>query len=97
MTMTINCEPTLLLARLFSPNFAKTVRLKNGRVTVTDGPYAETEEQIGELVLEARDLDRAVHLVLQHPGLKFSPWEIHPARDLNAMVEESKRRRGKDA
>ena len=78
------------------PNSAKTVRLKNGKVIVTDGPYAETKEQIGGiLVLEARDLDHAVQLVSQHPGLKFGPWEIRPAGDLNAMVEESKRRRGK--
>jgi hypothetical protein len=64
--MTIKCEPTgtLLGEALQPPNSAKTVRLKNGKVTVTDGPYAETKEQIGELVLEVRDLDRAVHLVL---------------------------------
>ena len=80
------------------PKSAKTVCLKNGKVMVTDGPYAETREQIGGiLVLEARDLDHAVRLVSQHPGLKFGPWEICPAGDLNAMVEESKRRRGKNA
>ena len=80
------------------PNSAKTVRLKNGKVIVTDGPYAETKEQIGGiLVLEARDLDHAVQLVSQHPGLKFGPWEIRHAGDLNAMVEESKRRRGNHA
>jgi hypothetical protein len=80
------------------PNSAKTVRLKNGKVIVTDGPYAETKEQIGGIVvLEARDLDHAVQLVSQHPGLKFGPWEIRPAGDLNAMVEESGRRRGKHA
>ena len=77
------------------PHSAKTLRLKDSKVTVTDGPYAETREQIGGiLVLEARDLDDAVRLIGQHPGLKFGPWEIRPAGDLNAMVEESKRRRG---
>lgn len=80
------------------PHSAKTVRLKNGKVMITDGPYAETREQIGGiLVLEARDLHHAIQLVSQHPGLKFGPWEIRPAGDLNAMVEESKRRRGKVA
>ena len=80
------------------PNSAKTVRLKNGKVIITDGPYAETKEQIGGiLVLEACDLDHALQLVSQHPGLKFGPWEIRPAGDLNVMVEESRRRRGKDA
>jgi len=97
--MTINCEPTgtmLFGEALQPPNSAKTVRLKNGKVIITDGPYAETEEQIGGiLVLEACDLDHALQLVSHHPGLKFGPWEIRPAGDLNAMVEESKRRRGK--
>ena len=80
------------------PKAAKTVRLKNGKIMVTDGPYAETKEQIGGiLVLEARDLDHAVLLVSQHPGLKFGPWEIRAAGDLNAMVAESRRRRGKNA
>ena len=80
------------------PSSAKTVHLKNGNVMITDGPYAETKEQIaGILVLETCDLDHALQLVSQHPGLKFGPWEIRPAGDLNAMVEESKRRRGKDA
>jgi hypothetical protein len=51
------------------PNSAKTVRLKNGKVIVTDGPYAETKEQIGGiLVVEARDLDDAVQLVSRHQG-----------------------------
>ena len=79
------------------PVSAKTVYLNNGKVTVTDGPYAETKEQIGGiLVLEARNLDQAIRLISQHPGLKLGPWEIRPAGDLNAMAEESKRRRGKE-
>ena len=78
------------------PDSAKTVWLNNGKALVTDGPYAETKEQIGGiLVLEARDLDHAVQLVSQHPGLKFGPWEIRPAGDLTAMIEESRRRREK--
>jgi len=57
----------------------------------------ETKEQIGALlVLEAGDLDHAVQLISPHPGLKFGPWEVRPAGDLNAMVEESKRRPGMD-
>jgi hypothetical protein len=79
---------------LHPPNSAKTLRLKNGKVLVTDGPYAETREQIGGiLVLEARDFDHAVQLISQHPGMKYGPWEIRPAGDLNALIEESKRRR----
>jgi hypothetical protein len=76
------------------PSSARTLRLKSGKAVVSDGPYAETKEQIGGiLVLEARDMDHAVQLISQHPGLAFGPWEIRPAGDLNAMVEQSRRRR----
>ena len=50
---------------------ATTLRWKNGKVSVTDGPYAETKEQLGGiLVLEARDLNHAIQVMSNHPGLK---------------------------
>lgn len=74
----------------------RTLRWKSGTVSVTDGPYAETKEQIGGiLVLEARDLDHAIQLISRHPGVKYGSWEIRPAADLSQMVLESERRRGK--
>ncbi|MGZ5093905.1 MAG: YciI family protein [Burkholderiales bacterium] len=73
---------------------AVTLRSKGGKVTVTDGPYAETKEQIGGiLILEARDLDHAVELMSKHPGVRVGPFEIRPAADLNEMIRESERRR----
>jgi hypothetical protein len=76
---------------------AKTLRWKEGKVVVTDGPYAETKEQIGGiLVLEPRDLSHAVELMAKHPGVKFGPFEIRPAADLTEMVKESEKRRGKN-
>ena len=73
---------------------AVTLRSKDGKVTVTDGPYAETKEQIGGiLILEARDLDHAVELMSKHPGVRVGPFEIRPAADLNEMIRESERRR----
>lgn len=78
------------------PGTAKTLRWKSGKVAVMDGPYAETKEQLGGiLVLEARDLDHAIELISQHPGVKFGPWEIRPAADLNQMIRESEHRRRK--
>jgi hypothetical protein len=78
------------------PDTAMTLYWKNGKVAVTDGPYAETKEQLGGiLVLEARDLNHAIQLISQHPGVKNGPFEIRPAADLNEMLEESKQRRGK--
>jgi hypothetical protein len=79
------------------PTAARTLRWKNGKVAVTDGPYAETKEQLGGiLVLEARDLEHAIQLISRHPGVKYGPWEVRPAADLNDMVRDSERRRGKD-
>jgi hypothetical protein len=73
---------------------AATLRWRDGKVTITDGPYAETKEQLGGiLVLEARDLNHAIELMSRHPGLKAGPFEIRPAEDLSAMVAESERRR----
>src|SRR6201996_9752810 len=77
-------------------NAAMTLYWRNGKVAVTDGPYAETKEQLGGiLVLEARDLNHAIQLISQHPGVKYGAWEIRPAADLNDMIRESEIRRAK--
>lgn len=83
---------------LSSARNATTLRWKNGKVSVTDGPYAESREQLGGiLVLEARDLDHAIQLMSKHPGVKAGPFEIRPVADLSAMVAESERRRAREA
>ncbi len=61
---------------------AKTLRWKGGRVVVTDGPYAETKEQLGGFgVLEARDMNHAIELISKHPAVRCSPFEIRPAEE----------------
>ena len=81
---------------LQGPNTAVTLRWKSGKVAATDGPYAETKEQIGGiLILEARDLQHAVELMSKHPGVKAGPFEIRPAADLSGMVQDSETRRGR--
>ena len=71
-----------------------TLRYANGRLVVTDGPFAETKEQLGGImILEARDLNHAVELISKHPGVTFGPWEIRPAADLSEMVRQSEARR----
>src|SRR5215813_800891 len=84
---------------LQSSQTARTLRWKNGKVAVIDGPYAETKEVIGGiLVLEARDLNHAIELMSKHPGVKVGPWEIRPAADLGELIRESEQRRlGKSA
>jgi len=80
------------------PETALTLYWKNGKVAITDGPYAETKEQLGGiLVHEARDLNHAVQPMAQHLALKYgSIFEIRPAADLNEMMKQSERRRRKD-
>ena len=73
---------------------AVTLRWKDGKATVTDGPYAETKEQLGGiLILEARDLNHAIDLMSKHPGVKAGPFEIRPAADLSDMIAVSEQRR----
>ena len=83
---------------LQSAQNATTLRWKNGKVSITDGPFAETKEQLGGLlVLEARDLNHAIQLMSKHPGVKAGPFEIRPAADLTDMIGESELRRSKAA
>ncbi|MEX2601202.1 MAG: YciI family protein [Balneolaceae bacterium] len=76
------------------------LRWRSGKVSVTDGPFVETKEQIGGImILEATDLNHAIRLLSKHPSLRLGKggagWEIRPAADMTAMIEESKgRRRG---
>ena len=73
---------------------AVTLRFRGGKVIVTDGPYAETKEQIGGvLILEANDLNHAIQLMSKHPGVRAGPFEIRPAADLTEMIRASERRR----
>jgi hypothetical protein len=65
-----------------------TLRMRNGQVAVTDGPFAETKEQLGGiLILEARDLNHAIALMSKHPGVGFGPFEIRPVdEEMNALI-----------
>lgn len=67
---------------------AVTLRYRNGKVTVTDGPYAETKEQLGGILfLEARDLNHAIQLMSHHPGVRSGAFEIRAADEaINAQI-----------
>ena len=79
------------------PETALTLYWKNGKVATTDGPYAETKEQLGGLhILEVRDLNHAIQLISQHPGMKYGSIEIRPVADLSEIMKESEQRRRKD-
>lgn len=80
---------------LQGPETALTLTRKNGKVTTTDGPYTETKEQLGGiLVLEARDMNQAVQLMAQHPAMTYGNiFEIRPAGDMSEIIKASERRR----
>lgn len=58
---------------------AQTVRVRNGKKTITDGPFAETKEQLGGYFLvEARDLDEALAIAARIPGAQIGSIEVRP-------------------
>jgi hypothetical protein len=69
---------------LESVHAATTVRVRNGKVTVTDGPFAETNEQIGGfLLIEAKDLNEAIHLAAQVPPARLGGVEVRPIVEIS--------------
>jgi hypothetical protein len=62
------------------------VRVREGRVSVTDGPFAETKEQLaGFYLLEARDLNEALQLASRIPPARVGNIEVRPVRELSAQ------------
>lgn len=62
---------------------ATTVRVRDGRSSVTDGPFAETKEQLGGFhLIEARDLDEAIRIASGIPSARIGSIEIRPIRRL---------------
>jgi hypothetical protein len=64
---------------------ATTVRVRNGKVAMTDGPFAETKEQLaGFYLIDAKDLDEAVELAAKIPPARVGSIEVRPVRELSA-------------
>jgi hypothetical protein len=65
---------------------ATTVRVRNGKTMTTDGPFAETREQLGGYYLiEAKDLDQATAIAARVPSAKFGSIEVRPVRVMEDM------------
>lgn len=65
---------------------ATTVRVRNGRMSVSDGPFAETKEQLaGFYLIEARDLNEAIQLAAKIPPAKVGSVEVRPIRPIRAQ------------
>ncbi|MFN2565128.1 MAG: YciI family protein [Gemmatimonadaceae bacterium] len=62
---------------------ATTVRVRNGKISVTDGPFAETKEQLGGYYLiDAKDLNDAIQVASRIPSARFGEVEIRPVMEL---------------
>ncbi|MQX52510.1 YciI family protein [Alcanivorax sediminis] len=62
---------------------ATTVRVRDGQVSVTDGPFAETKEQLaGFYLIEARDLNDAIRVAGKIPPARYGSIEVRPVRDI---------------
>lgn len=73
----------LAAAPLHPVETATTVRIRNGRVSVTDGPFAETKEQLaGFYLIEARDLNEAIQAASNIPPAREGSVEARPVREL---------------
>jgi hypothetical protein len=67
---------------------ARSMRVRNGRRTVVDGPFAETKELLaGFNIIEAEDLDEAVRMAEEFPWAEFGCIEVREVRDMNAVRE----------
>lgn len=72
---------------LQSARAATTVRVHNGRVSITDGPYTESVEQLaGFYLIEARDLNDAIRVVSKMPPARHGGMEIRPLRELRQSL-----------
>ncbi len=68
---------------LQSVQTATTVRVRNGKVSVTDGPFAETKEQLaGFYLIEAKDLNEAIQLAARIPPARVGSIEVRPIRPI---------------
>ncbi|MEO8449775.1 MAG: YciI family protein [Gemmatimonadota bacterium] len=73
--------------RLQPTDAAATLRIRNGKLSTTDGPFAETKEQLGGYYLiEAKDLNEAIQVGSRIPGARFGSIEVRPVAEMPAPV-----------
>jgi len=76
---------------LQSVHTATSVRVRDGRVSVTDGPFAETKEQLtGFYMIEAQDLDEAIRIAADIPPARVGCIEVRPIRPIRETVAQAR-------
>ncbi len=79
---------------LQSVQTATTVRVRNRKMSVTDGPFAETKEQLaGFYMIEARDLNEAIQIASKIPPARVGSIEVRPVRPIRETVEKARTQR----
>ena len=79
---------------LQSVQTATTVRVRNGKMSITDGPFAETKEQLaGFYMIEARDLNEAIQIASKIPPARVGSIEVRPIRPIRETVAEAQAQR----
>jgi hypothetical protein len=80
---------------LQSVQTATTLRIRDDRISITDGPFAETREQLaGFYMIEATDLDEAIRIAAKIPPARVGSIEIRPVRPIRETVAQAAARRG---
>ena len=89
LTQDLNAKGQYLAAGpLHSVATATSVRLRDGKRIVTDGPFAETREQLGGYyVIEAKDLDEAIDIAERVPPARYGTIEIRPVMEIAGLPE----------
>lgn len=73
-------------APLQPPKTAVSVRVRNGKQSVTDGPFAETREVLGGYyIVDVANLDEAIQIAERHPGARYGAVEIRPILELSGL------------
>ena len=74
---------------LESSSTAATVRMRNGKASVTDGPFAESKEQLaGFYLIEARDLNEAIQVASRIPPARVGSVEVRPIRPIRELAKQ---------
>ena len=75
---------------LQSVNSATTVRMRNGKMSITDGPFAETKEQLaGFYMIDARDLNEVIQIASKIPPARVGSIEVRPIRPIRETVAQA--------
>jgi hypothetical protein len=84
----------LAAAPLYPTSTATSIRVREGKRFVTDGPFAETREQLGGFFLiDAQDLDEAINIAAGIPAGRWGTVEIRPVVEISGLPEDSSARR----